>query len=163
MPLLPPIDRGSWRTGTSINPLDDSVTVTASLEASEGVGGILGDEAFRLVARCLSNTTEVYVEWHDYLGDDDQETIRTNEKRVTYRFPPAGARTELWSVSTNNEATFAANPIPFLRELVENDRLVTQTIPYADNQSLASFDLTGAREALAPIAETCGWTLPVGD
>ena len=146
----PPVDMGRWRAHRSTNPLDDSPTVGALLEATEGVGGILDNEEFRLIARCQSNTTEVYVEWYYFLGTDD--------RHVTYRFPPADAVTESWGLGTDNTSTFVANPIPFLRELVASDRLVMQTIPYNENPSMAIFDLTGAREAIVPIAETCGWT-----
>ena len=34
-----------------------------------------------------------------------------------------------------------------------------QTTPYGENPKLAQFDLTGARAALDPIAETCNWII----
>lgn len=157
-PIPTPVEEGSWQTDTRTNPLDDSRTVIAALEASEGVGGI-AREPIILVARCQSNTTEVYIEWRDYLGDDDLDSIRSDEKRVTYRFPPADAQTELWGVSTDDTGTFATNPIPFLRTLVESEQLVAQTIPYGESPSMAIFGLAGAEAAIAPIAEECNWTL----
>ena len=154
----PLVDEGDWRTSQTTNPIDDSATVVAILEASQGVGGF-NDDPIRLVARCQSNKTEVYFNWHDFLGDDTND-VYSDRKRVTYRFPPADATTELWGISTDNDATFAARPIPFLRTLVESDQLVMQTTPYGESPTTATFDLTGARDAIEPIAETCSWALP---
>ena len=65
--------------------------------------------------------------WHEFLGDDDLQNVQSTRKRVTYRFPPAEAQTELWGVSTDNDATFVRQAIPFLRTLGTSDRLVMQT------------------------------------
>ena len=154
----PEPDTGGWRVSRSTNPLDDSTTVVAVLNATEGVGGI-GFEAISLIARCQSDTTDVYINWHDFLGDDELGNPRSSRKRVTYRFPPADAETEMWGVSTDNDSTFVAGAIPFLRTMVESDRLVAQTTPYNESPSTAIFDLTGVGDALAPLAETCEWTL----
>ena len=81
----------------------------------------------------------------------------SEQKRVTYRFPPADATTELWGISTDNVATFVAQPIPFLRTLVASDQLILQTTPYGESPSMATFELIGARAAIDPIAETCNW------
>ncbi len=98
----------------------------------------------------------MYVNWHDYLGDDTNE-VYSDRKRVTYRFPPADAVTELWGISTDNDATFVASPIPFLRTLVKSDRLVMQTTPYGESPSTAVFELAGAPVAIARVAEECHW------
>ena len=158
----PEPDSGGWRVSRSTNPLDDSTTVVAVLNATEGVGGVI-PEPISLIARCQSNTTEVYINWHDFLGDDELGNPRSTRKRVTYRFPPANAETETWGVSTDNDSTFVARAIPFLHTVVESDRLVTQTTPYNEAPSTAIFDLTGARSALEPLAETCDWILDPGE
>ena len=154
----PEPDTGGWRVNRSTNPLDDSTTVVAVLNATEGVGGV-GSEPISLIARCQSNMTEVYIDWHDFLGDDELGSPRSSRKRVTYRFPPADAETETWGVSTDNDSTFVARAIPFLRAMVESEQLVMQTTPYNEAPSTAIFDLTGTRSALEPVAQTCTWTL----
>ena len=154
----PEPDTGGWRVSRSTNPLDDSTTVVAVLNATEGTGGIVS-EPISLIARCQSNTTEVYINWHDFLGDDELGNPRSSRKRVTYRFPPADAETEMWAVSTDNDSTFVARAIPFLRRMVESERLVAQITPYNESPSTGIFDLTGARSALEPLAETCTWIL----
>ena len=158
----PPIDDGAWMSQTSTNPLDDSRIVVALLDAVEGVGGFSRDP-ITLIARCQSNETEAYVTWHDFLGDDDLDNVYSERKRVTYRFPPADAQTEMWNVSTDNDSTFVDSPIPFLRTAVESERLVVQTTPYGESPSTAIFALAGAEAAISPIAEECGWILDRGE
>ena len=159
----PAPDDGDWRTGRTTNALDDSPTVTAVLDAAQGVGGLLDSDPIQVIARCQSNKTEVYIRWHDFLGDDTPTDVYSEQKRVTYRFPPADATTELWGISTDNVAAFVAQPIPFLRTLVASDQLILQTTPYGESPSMATFELIGARAAIDPIAETCNWTLPTGE
>ena len=125
----PPIEDGSWTTNITTNPLDDSRTMVALLDAVEGVGGMIEPKPITLVARCQSNETDVFIGWHDFLGDDELNDVYSDRKRVTYRFPPAAAQTEMWNVSTDNAMTFVGSPIPFLRTLVESERLVVQTTP----------------------------------
>ena len=156
----PAPDDGDWITDRTTNALDDSPTVTAVLDAAQGVGGLLDSDPIQVIARCQSNETEVYINWHDFLGDD---TPTDEQKWVTYRFPPADATVELWGISTDNVATFVAQPIPFLRTLVASDQLILQTTPYGESPSMATFELIGARAAIDPIAETCNWTLPTGE
>lgn len=146
-------DLGDWLVSTDSNPLDDSRIIVASLDAVEGTGGF-SDDPVRLYARCRSNRTEVYIVWHDYLGDDGDST-----KRVTYRFPPASARAESWGISTDGDSTFVRRPIPFLRQLVQAERLVLQTTPYLEPPTTAVFALTGSEEVLAPLAQLCNWSL----
>jgi type VI secretion system protein VasI len=148
--------KGKWRTSTKNNPLDDSTTATAVLEASEGKSqwgkGVI------LVARCMSNKTEAYVNWNDYLGDDDDSVYR-ERKRITYRLDSSKAISVLWGTSTDRKAVFVDKAISFLKQLVQSDQLVMQTTPYNESPVTAIFNLEGALAAIRPIAETCHWSL----
>ncbi len=61
----PEPNTGGWWVSRSINPLDDSTTVVAVLNATEGVSGVI-PEPISLIARCQSNTTEVYTRIFDF-------------------------------------------------------------------------------------------------
>ena len=63
---LPQHVDAQWRVSRSTNPLDDSTTVVAILDAEQGTGGLFRNEPVRLIARCQSNRTEAYVVWHDF-------------------------------------------------------------------------------------------------
>ena len=49
--------------------------------------------------------------------------------------------------------------IPMVREIVTNPELIVRVTPYASGPVTATFDLTGAREAIGRVAEACGCEL----
>ena len=146
---------GAWRVRTDINPVDDTQTVTLSLTAETGTSR--SGKPVTFIARCKSNTTEAYVVWGDFLGDDSDD-VYSDWKRVTVRIGAGQAREERWGVSTDRNATFAPSWAGnFLKELLDEDRLVLRTIPYGENPSTAIFEVTGLRSVLGELAETCDW------
>lgn len=150
------VDAGQWNVSTDVNPLDDTKSVYLMLNA-ETSGARFG-ETVTLVARCRSNTTEVYVDWNQYLGDDSND-VYSDWKRVTVRVGEEEASTERWGISTDNSATFAPDWAGnFLKELLDEERLVLRTIPYGENPVTAVFNVTGLRNVLGELSETCGWT-----
>ena len=147
---------GAWRMRTDINPIDDTQTVTLSLAAKVGTSRTGAPVTF--VARCESNTTEVYVIWGNFLGDDSGD-VYSEWKRVTVRIGTEQAREERWNVSTDRNATFAPSWAGnFLKELLDEDRLVLQTTPYGENPNTAIFEVSGLRGVLGELAETCNWS-----
>lgn len=139
--------KGDWDVRVKVNPLDDSKTVSMFLDASTGESRLGKKPLF--VARCLSNTTDVLVGWHDYLGSDDAEVVT--------RIGDRPAETVKWLLSTNSTATFHPKPIQFLKELMKHDRLVVQIVPYRESPITAVFKTSGLNEAIKPLRETCGW------
>lgn len=143
---IDPGDTGDWRVDVQVNPIDDSRTITLLLVADSGQSAF--GEKIYLIARCMSNETDVYVDWNDYLG---------SEAHVLSRVGSAPASTSRWSMSTDSQATFHPSPIPFLRSLLEADRLVAQVTPYNESPVTAIFNVHGIRNAVAPLRETCNW------
>lgn len=126
------------------------------LIASEGKSKWGDDIAF--VARCQSNTTEAFIRWGDYLGNDGD--IYNEWKSVTIRIGDQKARNERWSLSTDSQATFAPDWAgELLKKMSTETKFIAQVTPYNENPRTAIFDTTGMVEALKPLAETCGWTL----
>lgn len=148
-------DTGKWRVSTSVNPMDDTTRVTAILTADSGRSRY-GDPV-QFVARCQSNTTEAYVIWHDYVGDDSRD-VYSDWKYVTVRIGDAEAQRQRWNISTDKKATFAPDWAgALLKKLATEDKLALRMTPYGENPITALFDLRGTRAALAPLAETCNW------
>lgn len=148
---------GSWIVRARANPIDDTRTVTLSLEAKTGTSR-LGD-AITFVARCQSSKTEAYVIWGEYLGNDSND-VYSDWKKVTVRIGEKEARQERWGVSTDHKATFAPSWAGnLLKELLDEDRLVLQTVPYGENPVTAIFDISGLRTVLGELAGTCNWRL----
>ena len=139
-----------------MNPIDDSITVTALLEADSGKSS--RGETVYFVARCKSNKTEVYINWQDYLGDDSS-SVYEKWKHVTVRIGNLESEQQKWSISTDNNATFAPTWAgDLLKKMSEHQRLIVQTTPYNENPVTALFDTSGMAARLAPLAETCGWS-----
>ena len=146
----------SWRVRTETNPIDDKRTVIRSLAAEGGTSH--GGKLVTFIARCQSNRTEAYAVWGDHLGDDSRSTA-DEWTHVTVRVGSNAAWEEKWEVSTDREATFvpswAGN---FLKELLDEERLVLQTIPYGVNPVTAVFDVSGLRGVLGELSRTCNWS-----
>jgi type VI secretion system protein VasI len=141
---------GEWNVSVSTNPIDDTTNVQLLLQA-DSARSILG-EPVRIVIRCRSGDTNLFIQWHAYLGD------RAN---VLSRVGSEQAQTQTWSISTDLQSTFYPGPesavIDFVKELIEVDRFVAQVTPYNENPVTAIFDLTGLRNAISPLRETCDW------
>lgn len=147
-----PTGIGAWNIRTSISPLDDSKTVTASLIAVEG-DGTYGEPVI-LGLRCkrdpkkISGTMDSILEWHSYLGSD--------RPQILIRFDDADPRPQLWHLSADNTVTFAPSGRGFMAlQLVDAERMVAQVTPYNENPITAVFDLIGVKEAVAQILAAC--------
>ena len=147
---------GKWEVQRSSNPLDDSQTVVLALDADQG-SSRWGNKV-QLYVRCQSNISELFIVWHDILGNDGG--LRNKFKRVTIRVGSDTATTQDWGLSTDSKATFApGSPIPLIRNLARTDSFVAQITPFGAAPITAIFDTTGLTEALAPVMEVCGWQL----
>lgn len=154
---VPTSGTGDWRISRGRNPIDDSERVTLTLEATSGQTRY--GETVTLVARCQSNRTELYINWYDFLGSDNRNG-RSKWKDVTIRIGDQGAIRQSWSVSTNNEATFAPDWAgSLLKQMVQSDRFLAQTTPHGENPMTATFDTAGLENALVPLMEACNWSL----
>ncbi|MBC7003706.1 hypothetical protein BIZ37_14170 [Photobacterium sp. BZF1] len=139
-------ETGHWNVSETVNPIDDSKTVTLVLDASSGKSR--WKDKIYFVARCQSNKTDVYIGWNDYLG---------SEASVLTRIGSNKAVTSKWYLSTDSQATFHKKPISFLKSMEEANKLVAQITPYNESPVTAIFDTTGLSNALAPLRKTCNW------
>ncbi|MDZ7660843.1 type VI secretion system-associated protein TagO [Thiohalophilus sp.] len=138
--------RGKWQVSVDVNPVDDSKTVTLVLHADSGKNK--WGKAVYLVARCKSNTTDLYIGWNDYLGSEADVLTRVGDNK---------AMTQRWSLSTDKKATFHRKPIPFLKEMLTSAKLVAQVTPYNESPVTAVFNTAGLENAIKPLRETCSW------
>lgn len=148
-PQSQPVDisgNGKWSVEIKVNPIDDSKTVTLILVADDGKSR--WNRPVVLLARCLSNETDLLIGWNDYLGREASVLTRVgSEEAVTRR----------WTMSTDSKATFHPQPIAFIKSMMEADSLVAQVTPYNDSPVTAVFDIKGLSEAIKPLRETCNW------
>lgn len=138
---------GKWDIRQSTNPLDDSKTVVLLLD-SQGAKSKWG-KTVSLIARCQSNSTELYITWNDYLGSNAEVTTRVGAET---------AKTQRWTLSTDKQASFyPGSPIGFLKSMLGKDRLVAQVTPYNESPVTAVFPTSGLDNAIKPLRETCNW------
>jgi tetratricopeptide (TPR) repeat protein len=139
---------GRWQVADTTNPLDDTRMVTLGLQAASGRSRF--GQPVLLVLRCSSHKTEVYIDWHSYLGD---------EANVTSRVGSSESETKGWNASTDKTATFyPEEAAQFIQEqLIPASRFVAQVTPYDESPITAVFDLTGLETAAKPLREACEW------
>lgn len=142
-------NKGDWKVNIDVNPLDDSKTVILSIYSNENIRTGFRNQKIPLIIRCKSNTTDLYINWANYLGLDS-----TN---VTTRIDKDNAITEKWVLSTDNKATFARNAISLAKRMLQGSTLIAQTTPYSESPVMVTFNLDGLQEAIKPLRETCKW------
>ena len=130
--------KGKWQVSVDVNPVDDSKTVTLVLNVDSGKNR-WGNAVF-LVARCKSNSTDLYIGWNDYLGSEADVLTRVGDNKAV---------TERWSLSTDKKATFHRKAIPFLKEMLTSTKLLAQVTPYNESPVTAIFNTSGLENAIS--------------
>jgi type VI secretion system protein VasI len=139
-------DKGKWNVSVDVNPIDDSKTVTLILDANSGKSRF-GKPVY-MVLRCKSKKTNLYIGWNDYLGGEADILTRIGKNK---------ANTSRWSMSTDKKASFHPKPIPFIKEMLQSNKLIAQVTPYNASPVTAVFNTSGLTNAIKPLKETCGW------
>lgn len=144
----PPMpNRGQWLFSDDRNPIDDTTTTTAMLQANSG-SGIYGDP-INLIFRCRSGDLDAYVAWESFLGLDDV--------MVTHRIGSQEAEQSYWGLSTDYQATFYPGTAQhFISQLAAYDTFVAQVTPYAESPITATFELNGIEVVASDILSACG-------
>ena len=138
---------GKWRVSAETNPIDDSKTVSLVLISDSGRSK--WGKPVAIIIRCMSNKTELYINWNDYLGSSASVLTRIGKNRAV---------TKNWSLSTDSQATFyPTGTINFIKEMMDSNKLVAQVTPYNESPVTAIFDTTGLSNAIKPLRETCSW------
>lgn len=140
---------GDWIIGDiEQDPLTDEATALVYLESESGTSAF-GNPVV-LIIRCSNGATELFINWRDYLGSDPP--------RVTTRIGDTPAETDLWDLSTSNDATFyPGRDVGYIRSMFGETTFVAQTQPYNEGNVTAVFNITGIEDALVNVREACSW------
>lgn len=139
---------GKWKIQEEVNPIDDSKSVFLFLDADEGASK--WKQSVSLLIRCKSNTTELLITWHDFLGSDSA--------RVLTRIGTEKAIEKDWGLSTDAKATFhPQGTVAFIKSMEKHPKFLAQVTPYSESPITAIFDTEGLSNALIPLKKTCGW------
>jgi type VI secretion system protein VasI len=138
---------GGWITSSKQDPLTDETISTAMLFSETG-SSRRGDNPV-LIVRCSGKTTEMYINWNDYLGSDAYTTFRIGQEKAT---------TSNWTMSTDKKAAFyPGSPVGALKRIIESDTFAASVTPYNESPITAVFNSKGSPEALADIRKSCAW------
>lgn len=137
---------GKWVVTTNTNPIDDTKTVIAMLVADEGASKWGNQVTF--IARCKSGSTEVFINWYDYLGSEATVLTRVGNEK---------AKTSEWDLSSDSKASFARQPVKLLKTMLTSNKFLAQITPYNESPVTAMFDTTGFDNAIKPLRELCKW------
>ena len=145
---------GWWTIHESMSPIDDSREVYAmNLSATR-------ETEPSLIARCRERRLEFIYQPGAYLITEDGTDNDTF--RLITRLDDTPARTEYWSVSTNNKAVFHRRPRQALQDLILADKLFLR-LHERREQHDATFRLAGAFRALSEVATACSIRLESRD
>jgi len=138
---------GSWDVRIKSNPLDDSRTVSLALISETGKDAF--GNPMVLIIRCLSNETNLFINWRNYLGDKAMVTTRVGSEKAT---------TQSWTLSTDSQATFYPfQDVGFIQKMMKSNKFVAQVTPYGESPITAVFNTGGLERAIKPLRETCQW------
>ncbi|WP_211690186.1 type VI secretion system-associated protein TagO [Moritella sp. 28] len=135
------VGKGKWYVS-----VDGSKAITLTLNADSGKNR--WGKPVSLVVRCKNNTTDLYIGWNDYLG---------LEASVLTQVGTHKAMTQNWSMSTDKNTTYHNEPIPFIKEMLDSPKLVTQVTLYNKSAITAVFNTSGLENIIKPLRERCGW------
>ncbi|WP_211679289.1 type VI secretion system-associated protein TagO [Moritella sp. 36] len=135
------VGKGKWYVS-----VDGSKAITLTLNADSGKNR--WGKPVSLVVRCKNNTTDLYIGWNDYLG---------LEASVLTQVGTHKAMIQNWSMSTDKNTTYHNEPIPFIKEMLDSPKLVTQVTLYNKSAITAVFNTSGLENIIKPLRERCGW------
>lgn len=145
-----------WYLSRRTRALDDLDNVVAYRAAD----AVTGSDAVVLHARCHGDRTEVELDLGVSLGDDIVTDGDARSKRVLVRFVPAAVRALVYDVGLEGRSVVVGRPLGFLRDLVDADSLVVQTLSAGGTTVFAEFVVTAlAYQRLLAVSEACGWIL----
>ena len=145
-----------WYVSRGRRALDDLENVVAYRSADD----VSGSPDVVLYARCLGDRTEVELDMGVDLGDDVVSDGDLRTKRVLVRFVPRNPRPVVFEVGSVGRSLVVDPPLAFLRDLVEADSVVVQTVSRRGTAVFAEFVITAlAYERLSVVSDACGWIL----
>ena len=145
-----------WYVSRGRRALDDLENVVVYRSADD----VSGSPDVVLYARCLGDRTEVELDMGVELGDDVITDGDVRTKRVLVRFVPEVVRAVVFEVGSAGRSLVLDPPLAFLRDLVEADSVVVQTVSRRGTAVFADFVVTAlAYENLSVVSDTCGWIL----
>ena len=146
---------GWWSIKESRSEIDDSPETVAYNLSATGTT-LFGPERL-LVARCFEHQMAIVYVTDEYIAGD----FRSDTLPVIVRIDSHPATNERWSKLTSDKGAgvFGRGALHWLRQLAAaSEKMFVRITGHRGNQIDATFQLTGAAQALEAVANTCGET-----
>ncbi|MBI1492528.1 type VI secretion system-associated protein TagO [Halocynthiibacter styelae] len=148
----------NWTVRTDVSDFDDTTSVFMSVYSEDPVrcDSYRAPENIRLILRCMENTTALLLQTqscHLTSGHGDYGNVE-------YRVDSASARSREFTESTNSRSLglwSGRTAIPFIKGLLENEKLLVRFTPFNHSPVTAEFNISGLDAAIAPLREACRW------
>ena len=106
-----------------------------------------------LIVQCKYGVTDLYLDWKSRLLPLGQNN--KNSMVVTYQFDGKRRKAAEWELSTDRNALFVPEPIPFLRNLQHFRRFVVTVTPHNEPTQIIVHEIDGLEDALGLIVREC--------
>lgn len=124
-------------TSVKIDPMDDRQTLYLVFNAQEKVNDY-SDNVSLIIRKKQGTKPEVYINWKEFLNH--------GRCLVTYRIDDGKARTEEWTLSTDEKASFFDGDVLALLGKMKNaDQFIARTTPFNEPPCTAIFDISSFR------------------
>lgn len=146
-----------WILATEKSKLTDQTSVFLRVDSKESIdcGWNRGDK-ISLWIRCHENVTALVISTGCHMTSSDYNDFGD----VTYRIDDAKAQTVRMDESTNNRSLglWRGNrSIPVIKQMFDSSSLVVRMTPFGQNPFIATFNIAGLKEAIAPLRAACHW------
>jgi hypothetical protein len=148
-----PVDgMGKWNVKVAVNPLDDTRTVTANLEAdTESTLRLKGGQLPELVVRCKQGVIDAYA----ISGVRAEKEEKEGKATVSLRYDKELAIDVVMDQSTDGEALFWPDAAAAAKKMASAERLIFVFTPAGAAPALLQFDLRGFALVHRQLLEAC--------
>jgi hypothetical protein len=142
----------TWRLKDETNSMDSVKETSLLLESEDQIRGFVGSHSAFLCIRCAKGKIEAYVS----VGGPVESEYPSDTYGVRTKFDDDSPVKARWSESTDRKALFAPRAGEFVKRLEDSAVFLFEFTPFQQRETAIKFNVTGLREKLAPIAESCG-------
>ncbi|MFN8683759.1 type VI secretion system-associated protein TagO [Paracoccus sp. P2] len=152
-PVEPDLGGEQWHVIIEGSDLEDRKDVYLIVMSSNKQGtGYGSSDNGSLLLRCMKNKTNVLINFASYTSDAQAVKYRLDDgpvKTIRMETLKGGEGLGVWS---------GGQSIPFIKGLLDKKKLVVAYESYSNADVEFSFDVSGLRGKLGPLAESCGWS-----
>jgi hypothetical protein len=150
--IAPSENPNSWIITTIVSPLDDVVTMGIGLDAESPVQGWLDEITPTLFVRCRAGVMDVFINIDTTF---DSKTELDDKAYVALRWDKEKSQVVPMDELSKRDGVFFADPIGTLRLMFSHQVLIFGFEPFNANETAATFQLAGIRDAVQPLLTAC--------